>query len=164
MLNRHVRLNMSQTALLLSPSLSHLRERQLQLPRPHILQSSNPPANAIGFTFKMYSESDHFHHLCCSHFSPSHQLLSPGLLLLVPTWFLSFYPCSPKVYSQHSSQRDPFKTSHSSAHNLHDVTPLLKILPRLPFIHDSISPSQVHEMLSPTTKSLQKGFRGKYRI
>lgn len=108
MLNRHVRLNMAQTALLLSPGLSHLGTAD-SLPRPHTLQSSNSQANAIGSTFQMYPESDHFHHLCCHHFSPSYHHLSPGLLLLVPNWFPSFHPCSPKVYSQHTSQRDPFE-------------------------------------------------------
>lgn len=97
------------------PSLSHLRECQLQLPRTHTVQSSNPSAKAVGSAFKMYLESDRCRHLCC--FSPHHHHLSPGWWLLVRNWTPSSHPCSPTVYSQHTSRRDPFKTCHSSTQN-----------------------------------------------
>lgn len=90
----------------------------------------NPLANAVGSAFKVDPESDHFGHVCCCHLIPSHPQLPPVLLAQLPPGSPSgpLESISPRVYSQHTGQRDPFKTCHCSAQNLHDVIPPLKIL------------------------------------
>lgn len=95
-----------------APSLAHLTAHQVHssaanVPYLAVIQSGGTSS------LKMYPESDHSHHLCCCHFSPSHCHPSPGLLLLVPNCSPSFHPCSP-IVSSHTSQKDPFTRLHFS--------------------------------------------------
>lgn len=100
-----------------------------QMPGPHTLQPSHPLANAVGSAFTTYPEFDHFHHVCCYHCSPRHHHLPSVLPVQLPHRSSSFQleSVSPRVYSQHTGQRDPSKIGYFSAQNLHDVIPPLKI-------------------------------------
>lgn len=100
---RHIRLNISQTALLLTrvsiccsqpfPLECQLHSSRCQGHTSYSLP--NPLVSDVGSAFKMYPESDHLGPLCCYYFSPSHHHLSPGLSLLVPNWSPSFCPLYP---------------------------------------------------------------------